>query len=1146
MALQLLVSVLVHTTPGGDLVNNDVLNVYWDDVGESLSYTKNGGSFTPGSSTQIGDINTNYYTSGITSYEDGYAISGYSFCDGTDLKWFRMVTSYPMSPFMELTTTTDSPVCDVGGGAVCDIHFVGSPLVVHATSQGDGGSITVSATSSNGSVRYGLRNNAYADMTNTTGVFTSVIPGTWAIYAKDANDCTAVVNVTVLYKPTEAEHYRFTWSSLQIGTGTSRDARVRIYEREYVGSVVEVDYADVSPFNLLKQKQGELNNKFYPIHPTSAILRLKSQQDYQFLPLFTQDNKRFKCVYEVDEGSGFTPVWTGFIVPSVYHEDFIATPYTVEIQIADNVKSLEQEPFTDDDGNILFGSLKLVKIIALIMNKTGLSLNIRSGVNIFEENHNTAATDDPLDQTYMDVACYRNGSEPFNCWQVLESILRPFGARIFQYDNAWIIEEIDRAVDEYAYRVFDSDGAYSSNSTFDPIIDVKNPSLEDRAALVDRDHSLEVVPAYGKIDIVSRLNYIGSIVAGGFEKEDLLSPASETFNLSQGVFISEEGFKDWTLRLNGTSGVSFGRVLASNRGDSSRTGLKESSEPNRSVGAFYYNPEQWGGNLRDAYIESAAKNYQYGPGDELKFYFEYSTPARPEYEFMVLRTMIKIGTKYLQPDLTWDTTEAIYRAYPSVSNSLQKFELSVPVPETDVVVDSTIQVRIYYYASGFYDYGLPTNSGDPADGTDGVSGLKALVTDGIDYDYRVDIRHEFTIGSASSYTREFFELRVADTAENVLGGIIRPDDFDGTSNPQIWYKLKMVNVKSDETNANRRGIDLKFYMDNVALDALINGQPPPEEDTISLTISKYINENLEVQLYNSDLPNITNGKNMYNNYFRLSDGTPTSLWSRSGVSESLSLQQILLKVLGANHSAPTFRITGSFINEFSRIGINNYIRITKEGSDLSLSNTTFTSNLNGWSQAGLGESWTWTADNSGSAEVTLSGAEDSVKIYQTISHSGGYFELTLGVKAIPTSSSNNAEDQLWMLFYAGADIIDSYRIITFNKVSSEATYDLTYIALAQENVSRIGFYIRRVNGTGEVNYQVSEFTPTGQDLQEVYQITDYSSEERLNTYTFELMQQSKAYISLGGIDTGGTGQEGSESGGDFNHDFNSDFDGGIN
>ena len=361
MAQLHLFSVLVHTPPSSsDFIANDVVDTYWDDSTLAIVVKKNGTVFAGSAGAYFGELNTNYYLSRATSFEGEYAVSGYSFCSSADLKWFRMAMSYPTYPYAELQTTVDSPVCDTGGGAVCDITFTGAPIITHAPDRTTGGSITVTAVSSNGTVKYARRNSAYADMSNTTGTFNNIAPGSWTIYAKDPNDCTAILNFKILYKPVDVEHYRFTWASKQIGVGTSRDARVRIYEREYVGSMVEVPMSDPSPFALNKPKQGDINDKFAPVHPTSAVLRLVSEQDYQFLPLFTQDNKKYRVVYEVDEGSGFVEVWQGFIAPSVYRENFIAKPYIVEIQIGDNLKTLEQEDFTDDDGNLLHGSMKLI------------------------------------------------------------------------------------------------------------------------------------------------------------------------------------------------------------------------------------------------------------------------------------------------------------------------------------------------------------------------------------------------------------------------------------------------------------------------------------------------------------------------------------------------------------------------------------------------------------------------------------------------------------------------------------------------------------------------------------------------------------------------------------------------------------------
>lgn len=1161
MAQYLLFSViLTNNTYVPSISNFSTISMYWNDSTTSIDVQVNG---TPHSTPfTMGVKGTHWQISSGGTSHDGINknISGYSFCNGTTLNWFSMLDSFPAFPFAVREQIANSTVCTPA--IVCDIIFNGPPVITHSTNlTSNNGQIVASATSGNGTVKYSLSDFAYSTGGQTSGTFTGLSPGTYTLYAKDQYDCTAQIEFTILFQPAYTEHSRFVWTNREIGGGNDRTSRVRIYEREYAGDLVEIDNGGVSVFTLRKSKpQGELNNKFSPVHTTSAELILMSEVDYQFLPLYTDDNKKFKVVYEVDEGSGYSVVWSGFVVPSVYNEPFIAAPYPVNISLTDNIEALRLEPFTDDSGNILNGTLKLIKVISIILQKTGLQLNIRSGINIFEENHTTDPEDDPLDQTYIDVSCYRTQVSkdeaenqealetirPFSCVEVLESILQPFGAKIYQYDNSWIIEEIDRSTEEYAYRVFDYLGDYSSNSTFDPVINIKAPEETDRVCLKNDIPTLEVIPAYGKIEVVAKMNYVGSIVAGGFEKKDLLSPESEVFESTLGVFASEDGFKDWALKQpSGVTGVSFGRVRLGTFGREGKIAQNVEGEVDRSVGAFFYTHGGWSGNLREAYIESSEKPYQYGPGDELKLRFEYSTPSKPEYEFMVLRFSLKLGSDYLQQDLTWGS-EHIFRTYPKISNNFQKFELSVPVPEdTTTVTDSTVQLRIYFYAADFFDCGIPSTTNDPDDGTEGVTGVSSpldnVVTDGIDHDYRLDARTKLTVGSTEAWLHCFYELRISNASE-VHPDVMRVGDYDGTTNARIWYLLKAI--KEPTFNNRTRGIDKKFYLDNVNLDSLINGQEPPKESKVSLQINKYINENLTVPLYNFDCPDITNAKNMYNNYFRLSDGSPTQLWTRSGVPELLSLQQILLKVLGANHSAQTFRLTGSFLSEYFRIGLNNTLRLTKAGSSLTLSNTDFASNLNGWSQTGSGEAFVWSADNSGSAQVTLSGSEDSQKIYQTVSHSGGYIEVTYDVQAVG-AAGNDREDVLYVLFFRDSSLVDMQKILTFKAPTSTTTNSGTYIAFAPSNITRVGFYFRRVAGTGNCTYNVTEFNAEGTDIEDIYQIADYSFDERANEYQLELMQISKSYISLQGTDQGGNNQGGGTVGNSFSGGYSSGYGSGF-
>lgn len=1121
--LQQLVSDPPASPPAGS-----VIEMFWNDSSNEIEVEING---TPsGTPDEIGQKDLHWSVmSGVSSQSGGELVSSYSFCSGTTLNWFGLHVSYPQFPYARKRTTTNSPVCGApsggGGGqpAVCDIRFEGAPLVTHATNlTQNNGSIKVTASSSNGDVKFALHDFDYASEGQSTELFpgtfewtfSGVGPGPHTIWAKDQNRCEAKVQVTVLYKPAETERLRFTWRNLF----ESRTARVRIFDREYVGDLNEVEAAGPSPFRWLKPKPdgGDLDDKFAPIHGSSIEISFVNTSDFQFLPLSTHDSKRFRCVYEINEGAGFVPMLSGFINPKVNTESFTPTPYTSEMEATDNLNALKEIPFTDDDGNLLRGELKLIKVISFVLQKTGLDLDIQSGINIFETTHAQTASDDPLDQTYVDVECYRSeDGQTMNCYDVLSHILKPFGARVFQSGNRWVIEEIARATEEYSYRLFSYLGEYQSNSTFNPVIDIKNHKESSRAVWADRNQTMEIVPAYGKISVTSRFNYVGCITHGGFEKTDLLPGGTE------------EDFLGWSLRMpSGVTGVNFRRteVAVAEGGtaiQSSLSGLPTGfilKRINRSAGEFFFEPGAWSGNLRNAYIESDLKSLQYGPGDKIRFFFDYLSSFTDNYEFLVIRFAVKIGNNWLQRDFTWGASEAIVRLYPSPSSEFQKFDKEFLLPAVSDITDTTVQVRIYFYAHEFFDAGLPG-------GSDASDDLRALFNPTADV--QDDLRVDWLYGILSHRFRVFSELFFKTGLSNDSPNIVLPDDY-GTSG-FYWSKIKILRDHEGVDVDPNKGFH-SFFVDNVFMDFFPRGQAPPETETISNEITKQIAETLEVELFNFDSPaNIRNAKNMYNNHFRLASGAPTTKWTRSGTSELIPLQRILLSVLTANHQAPTFRITGSVIGDQFRIRPDNSVRITKKGSSMAITNPDFAANLNGWSQTGSGIAFSWTADNDGSAQVDLAGATDSQKIYQDIVHSGGHIEVSVNVQLVDTQGVR--EDNLVLLFWKDGKIVHTERMTILQ--NSGGGREFKYVAHAPKGIDRIGFYFQHVNGVGDCKYNVGKFHPVGVEVKEIYQISDYSFDERHDRYGLELTQISQSYISLLGIDTGGNNQSGAGVGGAY-------------
>src|SRR5690606_3402998 len=102
-------------------------------------------------------------------------------------------------------------------------------------------------------------------------------------------------------------------------------------------------------------------------------------------------------------------------------------------------------------------------LIAYILKKTGLNLNIRVGINLYAVGMDTTDADDPLDQAYVDCDTYYINTNDPTLDYVLRQILESFGACIIQEFGVWNIVRVEERVGEYDYREFNADGDYVGN-----------------------------------------------------------------------------------------------------------------------------------------------------------------------------------------------------------------------------------------------------------------------------------------------------------------------------------------------------------------------------------------------------------------------------------------------------------------------------------------------------------------------------------------------------------------------------------------------------------------------------------------------------------------------------------------------------------
>lgn len=1055
--------ILFRNAANPPFVANDVVKVFYDTATNAFSLTKNGAALGTGPTlteptftrySRIGppEITVNYSVSPIDdSGNVDLSRPDVQYCDGTTLVQFAFAKPFPYGSRID---NLNHSSCSISN--VCDIAFIGTPQIVRPSDLGTpDGSIQVNASSSLGAVRFALSDIAYVDMTNTSGLFTSLAAGTYTVYARDINGCRAVVTVNLISLNNYFVRWRHEYYDLK-GYRTVTD----ILQLDYAGSIVDIVGTE-EPFIL--RLRGEGKSLFDSILSTEATLNLLSETNYQYLDLFTQNEREFlikhskdtgrvipggtvanitiptlntwigrtvsgadwttgianpavtivpltatipsssseiiytdytflvgyeytitlNYTYGINSGSssirnaflrihddlfnnifstnqsanigantisitftatadckkiGFRfsasgsatitltgasgtektpsgvniPVglelkWTGYVTPGLHQEEYYrATNYSLSTNATDQLTLLAEIPYTDDAGNLYTGDQKLIKVIAQVLAKTDLRLPIHVACDIYENEHSTDISADPLDQTYINVeTTFRNeDGEPKNCLEVITDILEIFGARLYQGDGAWKVESIYlKTATSYNYRIFDQDGDYVSNGTFSPLI--------ENVDWLDRTPSLEIISALGKISVIYDLNKNKwGFKNGGFE--EFVRP-----DLLPGFIQSYPG---WTLINNGNT-ASYARITETNT-ESLLSG-------NDSPYSMYIvsRADNDTAKNEDAYILSEPVPVIYSGADGIKFSFDFNprvSSAAPNDllpSFVKFKYSLEFDGYFLQADGGW-RTEAEYEwievVVPSGKiNQWNKIEVQTLCPPTNTQTQSTYQLRIMH-GLAFGDTWVYDNYTD----------IRAIPTVKLPAGYVITY-FSATPSGLGSITNIFrwYQLTVDDSAESGVD-IIKPNDYSATApeNKVNWFLEESITAR---TGGRVEGLDILpknvrvGYFDNVNLEFLPLGEVSPEEKEYVLVNNALYKNTLEVPVFIGDAPaDISNSRYVYNNYLKHADGTPTYGWSRKGFNEFQPILSLLVKQYMEQYRKPKFKISGSFQAD-GYVGFNN-------------------------------------------------------------------------------------------------------------------------------------------------------------------------------------------------------------------------------
>lgn len=866
------------------LTADNFLHVKLDDVANTLSLEYSSSS-TPGAGTiysaSLYDGPPNLYF-GYGGFAQLLTAEPYfQYCEGTTLHKVGTSNGFP---YGTLSWNFNNSECILA--PVCDLEISSLYTVTPATGPSNAdGEITISATSSNGVIKYSLNPSfVYATDGQTSPTFSGLLPQFYTIYAKDEVGCQD--NITIEVTITEVYGVRHRLDNVtDLHILSHKIIRFDIEERAYVGEIEEMCGAEKDPITV--RYEGDRDEPSVEYVPSHSVLRILVETEGQYAHLFGADDRKHKGkLYIGDDIDNLELYHVGYLVPEFRQEPYYFTPYDVSVTFSDQLGELKNKDFRDYYGNLIKGDLSLIKIIAEILKKTNLELPIRCGVNVFDENMDQTAADDPFAQAYVDTRIFRGPKDvPVKCDYVLKELMKPFRAQFFQSQGVWWIIRLSDAVGSFDYREFDINGDYVSNSTFNPIKELDTPTAIRAGAgafFINKSQLLQYVRNFGYFSITNDLKKDGNLIdEGRFESEDIqiLGSGNETFNR-------------WNV-LIGQPGVKFGHETVVN-GDS--------------TGAFFFDFESVVSDQADTMVYSDQIPIENGIGAKVRLKFQYFVDPRYTVPYVRIAWVLKFHivsddsfqwlTFLSNGAIGYSLTEQKNEIYVSSFSSWQTFDILTLLPTAD---HDYAVIEFYFHNHYGRDFDNRTDFKAFSVTTfANPEGVKRMIVDD-------------DTGKTAIYTSEYS----FDTES--LPDTLVPDDYNGVTNPVVWKLDKIINLSAGAGLVSRIKFDnvgLAFYpLVNLPTTHFID---PPETLVYDENVSDFVQSNLNVDCLVGDMIRFDdefprNEKNLYRSYLRLSDGTPTQFWSRAGVSEAKRILQITLEDYVAQFSEPQRKLSGAKI-----------------------------------------------------------------------------------------------------------------------------------------------------------------------------------------------------------------------------------------
>jgi hypothetical protein len=252
---------------------------------------------------------------------------------------------------------------------------------------------------------------------------------------------------------------------------------VDILRKAYLGDIIHLE---ASPDPFVINYPGR--EKYTPVIGQGATVNFIVDGNFSLRDLYSNDI----LLHKVKAFRGVHCWWEGYVNTEVYTENLNACVSEISITANDGLALLSRMPYKRA------GLESPILVIKEIIKKLNLSFSrILLSINQYEKRMNFHSS--PLHQIYIDNSNYYDEKgDGLSSREVLEEILKPFGASLFIQDsNLVIIDNEELKKDVVEFKMYNSEFVFVSNLSINNTIDINSIDWYG-------EPSLDIVSGYNK------------------------------------------------------------------------------------------------------------------------------------------------------------------------------------------------------------------------------------------------------------------------------------------------------------------------------------------------------------------------------------------------------------------------------------------------------------------------------------------------------------------------------------------------------------------------------------------------------------------------------------------------------------------------